>query len=80
MPLRALIAAALKIQESLWREAAAVMALDARSVPAGRNRWALGLVAATIVMVITLIMDLGRPRRGLVRVSQQPMIDLISGL
>lgn len=127
MQRRTAIDSSLRLQESLWREAAAVTALDARSVPAGlfadamnhlidmhesrltadrnhvpesvllllggiavvalgfagytsaqggsRNRVPATIMAVTIVTVIALIMDLDRPRRGLVAVSQQPMVD-----
>lgn len=126
------IDASLRLQESLWHEAVAVVALDTKSVPAGlfadavnhlydmhearvtadrnhvpqsvllllygiaivaigfagytggvagaHNRWPTVIMVATIVIVITLVMDLDRPRRGLVTVSQQPMLDLIAGL
>ena len=126
------IGASVRLHESLWREATAASALDARSVPAGmfaealnhlidmhetritadrnhvpqavililygiaviamgfaghtggvagaRNRVPVVIMAFTVVMVITLIMDLDRPRRGLVTVSQQPMVDLRAGM
>jgi hypothetical protein len=122
----------LRLQDSLWREAVAATALDARSVPIGlftdatnhlidmhetrvtadrnhvpeaallllygiatvamgfagytsalagtRNRVPVTIMALTIVTVITLVMDLDRPRRGFVTVSQQPMVDLRAGL
>jgi hypothetical protein len=48
---------------------------------AGAHRREPALIMAVVVVaVITLIMDLDRPRRGLVTVSQQPMADLIAGL
>jgi hypothetical protein len=45
-----------------------------------RNRVPVTIMALTIVTVITLVMDLDRPRRGFVTVSQQPMVDLRAGL
>ena len=49
-------------------------------VVGARGRLPLAVMALTVVTVITLIMDLDRPRRGLVTVSQQPMADLLSGV
>jgi hypothetical protein len=37
---------------------------------------AIGAIALTFAMVIWLIVDLDRPQRGLLRVSQKPMIEL----
>jgi hypothetical protein len=49
-------------------------------VAGARNRVPVLLMTLTVVMVITLVMDLDRPRRGMVTVSQQPMLDLIAGM
>jgi len=38
------------------------------------------MMAAMIATVLILVIDLDRPYRGLVTVSQQPMLDLIQGL
>jgi len=117
-----------RIQDALWKEAAAVSAIDPRSVPAGlfiqslnevidlhaarlaamKNRvpevivdlifiasiltfsllgYSLGmtqrrqfaptlLALLLIVVIIGVIIDLDRPRRGLIRVSQESMIML----
>jgi hypothetical protein len=38
------------------------------------------VVTAAICLVILIIIDMDRPRRGLIMVSQQPMLDLWNGL
>lgn len=45
-----------------------------------RRKWLRALLPVLIVCVITLIIDLDRPRRGLIRVSQQPLLDLQTSL
>jgi hypothetical protein len=45
-----------------------------------RRQWLRALLPVLIVGVITLIMDLDRPRSGLIRVSQQPLLDLQASL
>jgi hypothetical protein len=41
-----------------------------------RQIFSMCVLAVAITLVLTLIIDLDRPRSGLIRVSQQPMIDL----
>lgn len=41
-----------------------------------RQVFATSMLAFAIALVLTLIVDLNRPRQGFLRVSQQPMIDL----
>jgi hypothetical protein len=41
-----------------------------------RHIFSMCVLALAITMVLTLIIDLDRPRSGLIHVSQQPMIDL----
>ena len=45
-----------------------------------RRRWLRGLLPVLIVCVVVVILDLDRPRRGIIRVSQQPLLDLQEGL
>ena len=46
---------------------------------AGRNRTPVMLaVAIAFSVVITVIVDLDRPRQGFINVSQEPMLDLRS--
>ena len=45
-----------------------------------RERGSKLLMAVLIATVLILVIDLDRPYRGLVTVSQQPMLDLIQGL
>jgi hypothetical protein len=45
-----------------------------------RRQWLRALLPVLIVGVITLILDLDRPCRGLIRVSQQPLLDLRESL
>jgi len=45
-----------------------------------RNMIPTAIMALAIATVITLIVDFDRPYRGMVTVSQQPMIDLRTGL
>lgn len=45
-----------------------------------RERGSKLLMALLIATVLILVIDLDRPYRGLVTVSQQPMLDLIQGL
>ena len=44
----------------------------------GRQRqlYSTSMLALAITVVMVVVLDLDRPRRGLVRVSQQPMIEL----
>jgi hypothetical protein len=35
------------------------------------------MLAVSITLVLAVIIDLDRPRSGYIRVSQQPMIDLV---
>ena len=41
------------------------------------TRWPMWVMAALIGVVITLIIDLDRPRGGFITVSQQPLLDVI---
>ena len=41
------------------------------------TRWPMWVMAALIGVVITLIIDLDRPQRGFITVSEQPLLDLI---
>ena len=41
-----------------------------------RQIFSMCVLALAITLVLTLIIDLDRPRSGLIRISQQPMIDL----
>jgi hypothetical protein len=41
------------------------------------TRWPMWVMAALIGVVITLVVDLDRPQRGLITVSQQPLLDVI---
>lgn len=44
---------------------------------AGRRQiFSMGMLVLAITLVLIVIIDLDRPREGLIRVSQQPMIDL----
>jgi hypothetical protein len=45
-----------------------------------RRQWLRALLPVLIVGVITLIIDLDRPRSGLIRVSQQSLLDLQASL
>jgi hypothetical protein len=45
-----------------------------------RRQWLRALLPVMIVAVITLIIDLDRPRSGLVQISQQPLLDLQASL
>jgi hypothetical protein len=45
-----------------------------------RQIFSMCVLALAITLVLALIIDLDRPRRGFIRVSQQPMIDLQNGL
>ncbi len=45
-----------------------------------RERGSKLLMAVLIATVLILVIDLDRPYRGLITVSQQPMLDLIQGL
>jgi hypothetical protein len=45
-----------------------------------RRHWVRALLPMLIVCVITLILDLDRPRHGFILVSQQPLIDLRASL
>ena len=45
-----------------------------------RRQWLRAMLPVLIVLVITLIIDLDRPRSGLILVSQQPLIDLQASL
>jgi hypothetical protein len=45
-----------------------------------RQIFSMCVLALAITLVLTLIIDLDRPRSGFIRVSQQPMIDLQHGL
>ena len=45
-----------------------------------RHPFSTALLAVAIMLVLIVIVDLDRPRHGLIRVSQQPMIDLQSRL
>ncbi len=45
-----------------------------------RNFWPSTTTAVLIAVVIVVVMDLDRPRRGFIRVSQQSMIDLRDSL
>jgi len=42
----------------------------------GRRHFAMYVLAVAITLVLAVIIDLDRPRSGLIRVSEQPMIDL----
>jgi hypothetical protein len=44
-----------------------------------RQIFSMCVLALAITLVLALIIDLDRPRRGFIRVSQQPMIDLQHG-
>jgi ABC-type molybdate transport system ATPase subunit len=45
----------------------------------GARSWAVTILLVIVfTTVITLIADLDRPQQGLVRVSQQPLIDLLT--
>lgn len=45
-----------------------------------RRQWLRALLPVMIVAVITLIIDLDRPRSGFIHVSQQPLLDLQASL
>jgi hypothetical protein len=45
-----------------------------------RRQWLRALLPVLIVLVITLIIDLDRPRSGFILVSQQPLLDLQASL
>lgn len=45
-----------------------------------RQIFSMCVLSLAITLVLALIIDLDRPRRGFIRVSQQPMIDLQHGL
>jgi hypothetical protein len=45
-----------------------------------RNPWPIASTAVLIAVVIVVIMDLDRPRRGLITVSQQSLVDLRDSL
>jgi hypothetical protein len=59
-----------------------ILALGATGYGCGfgnhRNIWAVGTIAIVIALVILVIIDLDRPLRGLIRVSQQRMVDLVT--
>jgi hypothetical protein len=42
-----------------------------------RNIFSMFMLAVSITLVLAVIIDLDRPRSGYIRVSQQPMIDLV---
>ena len=42
-----------------------------------RNIFSMCVLAASIALVLAVIVDLDRPRSGFIRGSQQPMIDLL---
>ena len=42
-----------------------------------RNIFSMCVLAASIALVLAVIIDLDRPRSGFIRGSQQPMIDLL---
>jgi hypothetical protein len=42
-----------------------------------RNIFSVFLLALAITIVLSVILDLDRPRSAFVRLSQQPMIDLL---
>jgi hypothetical protein len=42
-----------------------------------RNVFSMFMLAVSITLVLAVIIDLDRPRSGYIRVSQQPMIDLL---
>ena len=42
-----------------------------------RNIFSMFMLAVSITLVLAVIVDLDRPRSGYIRVSQQPMIDLL---
>jgi hypothetical protein len=42
-----------------------------------RNIFSMFMLAVSIALVLAVIIDLDRPRSGYIRVSQQPMIDLL---
>ena len=42
-----------------------------------RNIFSMFMLAVSITLVLAVIIDLDRPRSGYIRVSQQPMIDLL---
>jgi hypothetical protein len=46
----------------------------------GRGLLATSLLALLIALVVMVVLDLDRPRRGLVRVGQQGMVRLLDGL
>ena len=46
-------------------------------VNARRNVFSMFVLAVAITLVLAVIIDLDRPRSGYIRVSQQPMIDLL---
>lgn len=52
----------------------------ASAVSGTRNRVSVAIMALTIATVIALIVDLDRPRRGLVTVSQRPMEETRAGM
>ena len=41
-----------------------------------RNVFSTSLLSLAVTLVLTVIIDLDRPREGLIHVSQQPLIDL----
>jgi hypothetical protein len=41
-----------------------------------RQRFSICILSLAITLVLAVIIDLDRPREGLIRVSQQPMLDL----
>ena len=42
-----------------------------------RNIFSMFMLAVSITLVLAVIIDLDRPRSGYIRVSQEPMIDLL---
>lgn len=60
-----------RLQEHLWFEAATVAAEDRYAITTG-------LFVAVILLIVDL--DLDRPRRGLIQVGQQGLVDLRDSL
>ena len=65
----------------LMLEAIAVVAIGFSAYGAqwgsAYTRWPMWIMAALMGVVITLIVDLDRPRGGFITVSQQPLLDVI---
>lgn len=45
-----------------------------------RKGWLTTTIALTISAVMFIVLDLDQPRTGLIRVSQQPLIDMLNGM